>query len=130
MPTFKQPAFVRVDDPHRRKELCEWLEDIGYKFGFGAYDDSYPIVISYAHINKYIYSDIGPSKDVAIDCGTNLLMYREMAALRDDSDVRQWFVSPGGCWCLCSYRSWTDDNLLSAAWHKATPAEIVEHFKD
>lgn len=130
MPTFTQSAFVRVEDPEQRKELCEWLVDIGYEFGYGAYDDSYPIVISYAHINQYIYSEIGPSKDVSIDCGTNLLMFRELAALRDDSDYRQWFITPGGCWRMCSCGSWSDDRRLSAVWRKATPAEIVEHFKD
>lgn len=137
MKTFTQTTFVRVEDPVQRKELSEWLEAIGYEFGYGAYDDSYPIVISYAHINQYLYSEEGPDRDVSIDCGTNIEMFKALAALRDDSDYLQWFVCQKDKGDNKSFVQCTVDNITK--WYymrsyyicrKATPAEIVEHFKE
>lgn len=137
MKTFTQTTFVRVEDPVQRKELSEWLEAIGYEFGYGAYDDSYPIVISYAHINQYLYSEEGPDRDVSIDCGTNIEMFKALAALSDDTDYMQWFTD-GQEWVLCAserkpvpfFEFIGRNSINSYDYHKATPAEIVEHFKN
>lgn len=68
-----------------------------------------------------------------IDCGTNEDMFLAIAALRDDSDKYQWFVSSEG-----HYRQSMDEafdegmanyiHYFPTRWHKATVSELVEHF--
>ena len=101
---FIQPCFIRKNTPEIRKKL----EDLGYK-------PSYPIFIypeGFKHIaacnffgSKYYgvsddeVSHHGEIKDAIknggmIDCGDNEDLFLALAALRDDSDYMQWFVSP------------------------------------
>ena len=72
-----------------------------------------------------------------IDCGNNLLMFRALAALREDTDYMQWFTD-GQEWVLCAserkpvpfFEFIGRNSINSYDYHKATPAEIVEHFKN
>ena len=136
MTTFKQSAFVKVVDPEQRKELCEWLENIGYNkpetWADKSLDRCKTIRVDVDKVFRTPQCDVSHFSNDSrfIDCGTNIEMFRALATLRNDSVYGQWFISPGGCWRICSRGSWTDDQMLSPVWHKATPDEIVEHFKN
>ena len=64
--------------------------------------------------------------DGLIDCGTNEELFLAIAALRDDTDKFQWFISPEGIW---AYNKNNDSISVSPKWRKATVYELIEHFK-
>ena len=149
---FIQPCFIRKNTPELRKKL----EELGYK-------PSYPI-FQYPEVFKHIaacdffgskyygvsddeVSHHGEIKDAIknrgmIDCGTNEELFLALAALRDDTDVNQWFIyntidnNAGKFetieWVLCKdnniydYLNWANCYKYC---HKATVEEIIEHFK-
>ena len=91
---FTTPCFIRKNTA----ELRQKLESLGYKKG------AYPLPVgredvydrdihlyenSYHFRNSTLY---GITNN--IDCGTNEDLFLALAALRDDSDYMQWFVSP------------------------------------
>lgn len=101
---FTTPCFIKKNTPELRKRL----EELGY-------EPSYPMV-QYPEVFKNIAAcsffgskyygvsdkeasrpgDINDAinKGGMIDCGTNEELFLALAALRDDSDYMQWFVSP------------------------------------
>ena len=147
---FIQPCFIRKNTPELRKKL----EELGYK-------PSYPI-FQYPEVFKHIaacnffgskYYGVsddevyhhGEIKDAIknrgmIDCGTNEELYLALAALRDDTDEKQWFIMDveeyvninQGDWFIATDRNGgkhigTQINPMYC--HKATVEEIIEHFK-
>lgn len=135
MTKFTQAAFIYNTDPEDRKEIIDFCETIGYrkskalKAEYGSY-----IFVDKDKIS--ISNNLGYLKRVlqAINCGTDTAMFRALAALRDDSDYMQWFVmlqnygnNKIGEWVFCANKN---TQLFPKIYHKATPAEIVEHFKD
>lgn len=139
MPKFTQTAFVRVDDTEQRKELCGWLESIGYRPSRALKMIKY---VSYVFVDN---GKVSVSENTtylkrrlhAIDCGDNIEMFCALAALRDDSDYLQWFVCQKDKGDNKSFVQCTVDNITKwyyMRWYylcrKATPAEIVEHFKE
>lgn len=90
------------------------------------------------------------SKNKAIDCGENEDLFLAIAALRDDSDYMQWFVSKGwqdglgnitDKWVLCtentleelgmihnSPNTYDRKKYIQFGWHKAIVRELIEHF--
>ena len=131
---FLQHCFIRKNTP----ELREKLESFGYKHN-DLDDNDRPWLA--ANHGMYISVDKGfhrlPLED--IDCGTNEEMFLALTALRDDTDIHQWFI------CKDSYKSqrdlgiiekgtWHKMNLrslpycLARRWRKATVEEIVELF--
>ena len=149
---FIQPCFIRKNSPELRKKL----EELGYK-------PSYPI-FQYPEVFKHIaacnffgskyygvsddeVSHHGEIKDAIknrgmIDCGTNENLFLAIAALRDDTDVNQWFIynTIGNqvgkfetvVWVKCLDVKMEDyfsyDNIYKFM-RKATVEEIIEHFK-
>lgn len=67
-----------------------------------------------------------PDETDSIDCGTNEDLFLALAALRDDTDKFQWFISPEGIW---AYNTNNDSISVSPKWRKATVNELIEHFK-
>ena len=74
-----------------------------------------------------------------IDCGENEDLFLAIAALRDDSDVYQWFVMDieiylnihVGDWFIATDRIGGKDvgtQIEPLYCHKATVAELIEHF--
>ncbi len=71
------------------------------------------------------------NKPHCIDCGENIALFLAIAALRDDSDYRQWFTY-GEKWIqnkqndieVIRYGAGNPINF-----HKATVEELIEHFK-
>ena len=147
---FIQPCFIRKNTPELRKKL----EELGYK-------PSYPI-FQYPEVFKHIaacnffgskyygvsddeVSHHGEIKDAIknrgmIDCGTNEELFIALAALRDDTDVNQWFVMDveeyininQGDWFIATDRTkgkHIGTQIDPMYCHKATIEEIIEHFK-
>lgn len=70
-----------------------------------------------------------------IDCGTNEDLFLAIAALRDDSDIHQWFVADEGIPCYCKkgtffirQQEYSEFHLCGVKAHKATVSELIEHF--
>lgn len=132
---FKTPCFVRVEDAEERKRLLTWLQDIGYSLYQSVRELSYPIVccnmIDDEPGNAYGEHEeelVGASH--ACDCGTNIELFKALAAMNNENDREQWFTD-GMNWRLCHDVSVTKMVIPSyALYRKATAEEIVEHFKN
>lgn len=148
---FNTPCFVRVEDPAERKELIEWLRDIGYDFNPALIEDGdrYMAVGNNAFATTYFPPTEYSSKAGFIDCGTNIPLFRALAAMNDENDREQLMA------CKNTYRDPSKlyahfdgypkrnkrirsfemyEKLLTHGanlnnWRKATAREIVEHFK-
>lgn len=134
---FIQPCFIRKNTEELRNEL----NSFGYhKIENGVNEWHIPIekctclTTGFSEEGNYI-GVMGLWENISIDCGTNEDMFLALAALRDDSDKYQWFVSDEG-----TFR-YSDDNIFDLGmanyinyipthWHKATVKEILEHFKN
>ena len=139
---FTTPCFIRKNTPEIRKKLVEFgYKDYG-KLRF--YGD--PIII-YCDSNHFFTSPfvlkgeqyIG-KYDNFIDCGDNEELFLAIAALRDDTDIYQWFVMDieeyikinQGDWFLATDRNkgkHIGTQIDPMCCHKATVEEIIEHFK-
>lgn len=134
---FTQRCFIKKNNA----ELLRKLEEIGRTFvpnGYGEWN----IPIEEC---EYLYCGDEPWQDGrlcfytgkamepedGIDCGENEELFLAISALRDDSDINQWFTD-GICWELCGvdkacYEGWK--NRYKTVAHKATVQELIEHFK-
>ena len=92
---FTTPCFIRKNTPELRKKL-EKLGYINTSSGRAEWFTpieklkclvTHPISGCYQECTEY-----GHEWD--FDCGTNEELFLALAALRDDSDYMQWFVSP------------------------------------
>ncbi len=91
--------------------------------------------LSYLGVNLYSggkYMGVNGKWDSHwIDCGTNEELFLALAALNNETDKNQWFVcySTGveDFWYLCK-RHRIEDCYHHI--HKATPKELIKHFKD
>ncbi|MBD5357410.1 MAG: hypothetical protein HDR88_10470 [Bacteroides sp.] len=80
--------------------------------------------------------------DYVYDCDDNEESFFALAALRDDSDIYQWFIydnrdwndeDPERYWFVCKQDSIEDDMFYDAMYadcEKATEAELKLHFND
>ena len=154
---FTTPCFVRVEDAENRKELAEWLERIGYHvcrcclfegwstLHCGAVER---LVTTYeAHgIPDYdgdtgynigwFKSENAEDERPSYDCGTNIELFKALAAMNDENDLNQWYVCDVPYWCDLRQGDWvikrdTMDHttFFPSAFHKATVEELIEHFK-
>ena len=150
---FIQPCFIRKNTPELRKKL----EELGYKpsYQMTLYPDVYKNI---AVCNFFGSKYYGISDDEAarpghiidaiknrgmIDCGDNEELFLALAALRDDTDINQWFIyNSMDCiieklrtidWFICDENSIEDFAFYDSLYllcHKATVEEIIEHFKN
>lgn len=142
---FTTPCFVKIEDAQERADLIKWLEEIGYTFN-ACHKNAYEVAISPHSTTKVIkverraessFIDALESTDTGIDCGTNIDLFKAIAALRDDSDKDQWFTD-GIRWYRCPYdkhlmlldkdTSRYGHNLVNFSM-KASIEELIEHFK-
>ena len=151
---FIQPCFIRKNTPELRKKL----EKIGYING--AWESphfEYPYLMCFPNREFGIFKGEGfyiteddykcdgerwtynPPKEY-IDCGDNEELFIALAALRNDTDVNQWFVMDveeymdinQGDWFLATDRNGgkhIGTQIDPMYCHKATVEEIIEHFK-
>ena len=148
--SFTTPCFVRVEDAKERKVLTDWLEEIGYRVCIcttfvnwntmrcsmvernGVATPEVHAIPDYDYdgecgIDQFIYEN---SKKLVpdYDCGSNIELFKALAAMNDKNDREQWFIEEGRMF-KC-----TSDKINNYSYHwlttrKATAEEIVEHFK-
>lgn len=118
-PKFTTPCFIRKNTPELRKKLA----DLGYIILFSARNGYGNVLCA---CGNSVTSADAPLN--AIDCGTNEQLFLALAALREDSDKFQWFCDDSGLWEMSE--SDLPSRYMQMNGHKATPAELIEHFKE
>ena len=136
---FTQSCYIKKNT----KELREKLKSLGYRLNNGKAWGKYLACFKTNDTNEDMFV-ASPDYDLknmpnftnSIDCGTNEDLFLAIAALQDDTDENQWFVSNDNAEWYRHY-SYFDgdpnkDNAYSVIrkdkWHKATVQELVEHF--
>lgn len=63
-----------------------------------------------------------------IDCNYNEELFLAIAAIRNDTDANQWFISRQGLFAFNKQ----NENMseVSTNWRKATVEELIEYFKE
>lgn len=124
---FTTPCFIRKNTP----ELRDKLRELGYKIltNFSTFPclTTMPndgIVVPATEINR----------NRVFDCEDNEELFLALAALRDDSDYMQWFIGEDiesnlGKFFLCTENKMPTSPFQLGAKRKATPTEIIAHFK-
>lgn len=122
---FTTPCFIRKSTYKLRKKL----DELGYRL-FGAELNEDLCIFTSPEFGLYnieFFNNIPhPDETDSVDCGTNEELFLAIAALRDDTDKFQWFISPEGIW---AYNTNNDSISVSPKWRKATVNELIEHFK-
>ena len=122
---FTTSCFIRKS-PYK---LMNRLNELGYRL-FGCELNEDLCIFTEPEYRLYsveFFSNIPhPDETDSIDCGTNEDLFLALAALRDDTDKFQWFISPEGIW---AYNKNNDSISVSPKWRKATVNELIEHFK-
>ncbi len=132
--TFTTPCFVRVGNPEKRKELIEWLNNIGRRPTPYSESDRSPWFTAYAtgrfcQTNGFHMHPEMAQKNGYINCGKNIELFKALAAMNYENNREQWFVEEGKMF-KC-----TSDKINNYCYHwlttrKATAEEIVEYFKN
>ena len=152
---FTKQCYIKKNT----KELRDKLKALGYKLNHGKTWGKYLVCFKingteecrFVATPEYDLKNMPDFKN-AIDCGTNEELFLAIAALRDDSDYMQWFVSKGwkdgfgnveDKWVLCdqdtleyfgavnnSPNTYNRKKYPEFGWHKATVKELIEHFKN
>lgn len=140
---FTTPCFIRKNTSELRRKLRR----LGYKPFWEPKGEGLCIATSvypphYTVISEDDFNDTDQHitwKTIdRIDCGTNEYLFLAIAALRDDSDRNQWFVTeeemhwpnqdtwmPVGSFIFSCLHNYTNDD---GKVHKATVEELIEHF--
>lgn len=125
-PKFTTPCFIRKNTPELRKKL----EKLGYYKHPSCLVDKTDNQFLFCNRGMFAELLIGYTEEVnnAIDCGTNEQLFIAVAALREDSDKKQWFTN-GKEWKLCPIENVNQFiEWEMQGFHKATPEELIEHF--
>lgn len=128
--TFTTPCFVRVENPEKRKELTEWLRNLGRKVM--AAPNMHLVAQNGEGVCLWMELEYHTDKVFAkefIDCGANIELFKALAAMNDENNREQWFVEEGKMFKCTSDKI----NNYSYNWlttRKATAEEIVEYFKN
>lgn len=132
---FTTPCFIRKNTPELRKAL----EDFGYNKNSPRYTDDCNIIFAYQYPVKgfdnpsYVIADTfdipfdkgSLIRGKFIDCGVNEDLFLALAALRDDTDAKQWFTD-GKLWEKTEAE--LPSRYMQMHGHKATADELIEHF--
>lgn len=129
---FTQPVFLRKHGP----ELSAKLKDLGYRQSFLVTNGDAIATANntFSLIRESMYDDPNPHRTWSIqghriDCRDNAPMFFALAALRDDSDMYQWFTDGDNEWHLCYLENHsTDMTGFFDGLHKATVDEIIKWF--
>ena len=145
---FTTPCFIRKNTPELRKKL----EELGYLPPSKMwYDEDFAICTVYRDNNGEYFTFkidedferiIAPSYPY-IDCSDNEELFLSLAALRDDTDVNQWFIynTIGNRvgkfetveWVKCldvKMEDYFSYDSIYKFMRKATVKEIIEHFSN
>lgn len=140
---FTEMIFIRK----KTKELIDFVESLGYEFtGYAGDEDEPDILIThYSNFSGPVYSTSTKKSPLFIescffDCGENEELFKQLASLRKDTCVNQWFISnedfkdenglrvEKGSWFRCTDID-KDYKKILKHYHKATAFEIKNKFK-
>lgn len=140
--TFTTPCFVRVENPEKRKELIECLKALGYRLEYLRNDG---VIVLTSENRVYVYGEalyrvIKVDYD-AIDCGTDIELFKALAAMNEENDREQWYAyteyptneGKNGVRKFVFNEPARFDSFVdvpSGYYRKATVEEIVEYFKN
>ena len=140
--TFTTPCFDRVENPEKRKELIEWLKALGYRLEYLRNDG---VIVLTSENRVYVYGEalyrvIKVDYD-AIDCGTDIELFKALAAMNEENDREQWYAyteyptneGKNGVRKFVFNEPARFDSFVdvpSGYYRKATVEEIVEYFKN
>ena len=134
---FIQPCFIQKCTP----KLIEKLLSLGYKSIGNCSELKFGIFCNNGKIKLCSTNEQPSIKDKDfIQCYDNEELFLALAALRDDTDINQWFIMDveeylyinQGDWFLATNRNGgkhIGTQIDPIYCHKATVEEIVEHFK-
>lgn len=138
-PNFIKSAFIRKNTPELRKKL----EVLGYAIMYG-YDTGFIITnpefgVAFLPVGPKVEVDKDSNREY-IDCGTNEDLFLAIAALREDTDVNQWFVMDVEVYNDIPMNTWFKATSIEGGkhigtqidpmyCHKATASELIEYFK-
>lgn len=145
---FTTPCFISKNTEFLRDKL----ESFGYKILSPLFDKGDNLISGYSLYFNYCAfenSDMNWFIDNVrpIDCGTNEELFLAIAALRDDSDINQYFINdvrlgsinypesiiPKGSLMKCLVDKWnyhkSEFDSIGIPSHKASVEELIEHFK-
>lgn len=135
---FTTQCFIHKNTDNIRNRLKE----VGYKM-------LSPIEYDNLECSDNWVNDIKSLNDCnGINCGFNEELFLAIAALRDDSNYMQWFITdsilsvsysdsigndhyftePKGIMFFWD-ENWDNATIISGRYHKATVNELIEHFK-
>lgn len=144
---FTTPCFIRKNTANIRNRLKE----LGYYCNpYLGWNNLFTSIFGPTSIYSLDNDDINGLKEIYdfIDCGTNEELFLAIAALRDDSNYMQWFITdsilsvsyddsigndhyftePKGIMFFWD-ENWDNATIISGRYHKATVDELIEHFK-
>ena len=158
---FTCPCMVLVENEHQQIELETWMKKIGRQVQLGKSGPRFLIAEANQGLALWLELKGQQTREIFardfIDCGTNIDLFKALAAMNDDNCREQWFVSDcllkferlkgivkteHGKRCLCR-GEWfkvliNDSREIRAAWiglrrpksiaHDASVVEIIEHF--
>lgn len=144
--TFTTPCFVRVENPEKRKELIEWLNNIGRRPTSYSESDRSPWFTAYAtgrfcQTNGFHMHPEMAQKNGYINCGKNIELFKALAAMNDENDQEQWYAyteyptneGKNGVRKFVFNEPARFDSFVdvpSGYYRKATVEEIVGYFKN
>lgn len=144
---FTTPCFVRVKDATAMRKLDMWLDKIGYDWKIDpkseikegrhhVLDEDYVTrSLTVVCRRKTRMWTIHCASKRAIDCGTDVELFKALAAMNDENCCEQWFVNDLGFWQKAANGAidligYTKDHQdVKHFFRKATAEEIIEHFK-
>lgn len=141
---FTTPCFIRKNTP----ELRENLKAFGY-IDCSTVDDRYTAIFVDAERGEFFteYLSNITEDELAIDCYENDNLFLAIAALRDDTDRGQFFVTEArlgsincpdsiiekGSFIICCTDKWeipkNQWDSMGIPSHKASVLELIEYFK-
>lgn len=144
---FTTQCFIHKNTANIRNRLKE----LGYYCNpYLGWNNLYTSIFGPTSIYSLDDDDINGLKEIYdfIDCGTNEELFLAIAALRDDSNYMQWFITdsilsvsyddsigndhyftePKGIMFFWD-ENWDNATIISGRYHKATVDELIEHFK-
>lgn len=122
--TFTKTCFIRKDTT----ELRSRLERLGIVKHPSCIESSN----NYLYVGRGFYNTlpIGYDEEIknAIDCNYNEKLFLAIAAIRNDIDIYQWFVTPESIFVFNKQ----NENIseVSLNWRKATVEELIEYFEE
>lgn len=129
---FIKACFIRKNTP----ELRDKLKELGYEPSERVSNDNELCLATgmdkFTTIKNETFDSCNPHTTWncagRIDCNYNEELFLAIAAIRNDTDVNQWFVSPEGIFVFNKKYEYISE--VSLKWRKATVEELIEYFKE